>query len=154
MSDRDPDQVADLQPRHTSASTRIGLWLPSRDMSTTSGEEGNQGPAYQVGTVINGHVWTGEAWVPVVVPAPGIGTTPTASGKRQRGRWFRPGLVAAVWGALILAVLVLGFVPNPTLQTVISITWMLLLLIGLPATLIALLLWLLGVGGRPAAEQR
>ncbi len=138
--------------RHTSGSIRIGLWLRSRGMSTNPGEEGNQGVAYQVGTVINGHVWTGEQWVPVVVPAPGIGTSPTATGKRQRGRWFRPGLVAAVWGALILAVLVLGFVPNQALQTAVSITWMLLLLFALPATLIALILWLVGVGGRPADE--
>ena len=123
-------------------------------MSTNSGEESHEGAAYQVGTVINGHVWTGEQWVPVVVPAPAIGTSPPMRGKQQRGRWFRPRLVASVWGALILVVLVLGFLPNPTLQMVVSITWMLLILVALPATLIALLLWLLGVGGAPSDEQR
>ena len=152
MNDRDTDRVADLPaPTHLGIHL-IGLWLRSRGMSATSGEEGNQGPTYQVGTVINGHVWTGEEWVPVVVPGRNIGTSPTATGKRKRGRWFRPGLVAAVWGALILVVLVLGFVPNPTLQTAISIVWMLLLLFALPATLIALFLWVVGVGGYPADE--
>ena len=123
-------------------------------MSTTSGEEDAQGPSYQVGTVVNGHVWTGEQWVPVVVPAPEMGSTPAATGKRQRGRWFRPGLVATAWGVLIVLVLVLGFVPNQTVQMLVSIGWFLLVLIALPATLIALLLWLLGVGGRPADDPR
>jgi len=116
-----------------------------------SGEnEGNHGQpeVYEVGTIVNGHVWTGAEWVPVRNPSGPAGLTPAVPVRRSRGDWFRPKIVIGVWAALILLVLVLGFIPNATVQVVVSFTWFFVVLIALPATLIALVLWLVGVGAK------
>lgn len=103
---------------------------------------------YEIGTIVNGHVWTGVGWAPVRNPGDSAGLTPNDPIRRSRGNWFRPKMVFGVWAALILIVLVMGFIPNATVQMIVSIAWFFTLLIALPATLIALMLWLVGVGAR------
>lgn len=117
---------------------------------TVSGEEPVPTPNYPIGTVINGHVWTGSVWAPVVVPA--AGPRQRASRPKRRGRWFRPKIVIAVWVAWILIVFILGFIPNQAVQTIVSLTWLLSVVIALPATLLALVLWLSGVGAGPVGD--
>ena len=112
-------------------------------MSQSDQGDRNEPQAYAIGEVVNGHVWTGAEWVPVQ-----DASMPPAPGRRLRGRWFRPKVVIGSWVVLILIVLVLGFIPNSTVQMVVSIAWFFIVLIALPATLIALILWLAGVGAR------
>lgn len=115
-------------------------------MSESGASDANE-PGYKVGTVINGHVWTGTTWVPVT-----NGQVPDGSGSR-RGSWFRPKYVLGGWIAFALIVLLLGFIPNNVVQLVVSISWLFALVIALPATLLALALWLAGVGAqRPSSD--
>jgi len=121
-------------------------------MSDTSGGP-ESSPAYPVGTVINGRVWTGSVWAPVVVPASPQGASVAPKPKSRRGTWFRPWWVVSGWLAFFVIVLVLGFIPNQTLQTAVSIVWIVGLPVGGIGTLVALVLWLGGVGAKSASDE-
>jgi hypothetical protein len=71
----------------------------------------------------------------------------------RRGTWFRPRWVALGWLLFVIVIMVLGFIPNRTVQFAVSITWMVVFLVGAPATLVALGLWLAGVGAKPVSEE-
>ena len=113
-------------------------------MSLPSDGDRGEPQVYAIGVIINGHVWTGDQWAPVQYPS-----VPATPARRTRGRWFRPKIVIGAWIVLLSIVLVLGFLPNATAQAMASMAWFFTVLIALPATLVALVLWLAGVGARP-----
>ena len=108
-------------------------------------------PDYKVGSIVNGHVWTGADWVPVTQDA--APNRPVEGVSQRRGRWFRPKYVLGGWLAFAAVILLLGFIPNNVIQLLVSIAWIAAIAIALPATLLALILWLAGVGAQQTASD-